>query len=393
MSYRFDTSLVSGAYVFGDTGLGVKASSIPSSGDSGPGYAYSSLNLPADNDLEIIGEILSTTTNGKLVAYEDTSFEYTPYSDGPDSFTWRLKVDGVVVGSPVIVSIYSGSNPITVVCSTGSAVATGHAATISEAINLACNLAIAVADGIQAGVVQATVIESNNGIANAVGFNASVTSESLITCQTALALSANLQAIVSQEIIVSCNPATANAIGFQGQLVQHENIVCQVGSCDANGYTATITVGSETLIVCNEGLATAQGLQSNIVSELILNCNLGISNAIGSTCQVLNDSETVITCGSGIATSLGYSATVISGNITLTDADLSAIADKVYAKLISEQFAENLIVALLNASHANPIHANSVEGAWPSALDNANATWLHSFTSKLLTVPKFLGLK
>lgn len=106
MSIRVDSSpLIAGAVVVGDLGHGALAELIPSAGEAGPGYAYSSLEFPADNGKEIRGLITSWPTNGTLSAYEDTSFTYDGTSD---TFAWQLYVDGVAVGTPQTVTLTVG---------------------------------------------------------------------------------------------------------------------------------------------------------------------------------------------------------------------------------------------------------------------------------------------
>lgn len=110
MSVRVDSSSwITGAIVVGAPGLGVKAELIPSSGENGAGYAYASLDFPADNGKEVCGRITAWPTNGSLTAYEDTSFEYVGASD---SFSFQLYADGVSVGSPQTVSINIGTQPV-----------------------------------------------------------------------------------------------------------------------------------------------------------------------------------------------------------------------------------------------------------------------------------------
>lgn len=111
MSVRVDSSSwITGAIVVGDPGLGVKAELIPSSGENGAGYAYASLDFPADNGKEVCGRITAWPTNGTLTAFEDTGFEYTGSSD---AFAFQLYVDGVAVGSSQTVSITVGQSVVT----------------------------------------------------------------------------------------------------------------------------------------------------------------------------------------------------------------------------------------------------------------------------------------
>ena len=109
MSVRVDaTSWISGAVLIGDAGLGVFGSEVPSTGESGPGYIYNDLSLPADANKEVCGRITTWPTNGVLYAYEDSSFTYTGTTD---TFQYQLYVDGVAIGSPSTVYLNVGSDP------------------------------------------------------------------------------------------------------------------------------------------------------------------------------------------------------------------------------------------------------------------------------------------
>lgn len=103
MSLRIDTSdLYTSSIVIGNTGLGVLAETIPSSGDSGASFLYNDLSFPADNGKEISGEILSFPSSGTFFAYEDGSFEFSGAADGRYDFTYRLRKDGVISGTYVV---------------------------------------------------------------------------------------------------------------------------------------------------------------------------------------------------------------------------------------------------------------------------------------------------
>ena len=121
MSIRVDTSpLISGAVVVGDPGLGVLAEHVPSTGEHGAGFLYASLAFPDDNGKEVRGFIARWPTLGTLVAYEDSSFEYT----GPsDSFEFQMYVDGLPVGTPQTVTLVVG---VPTLSSDGSAVRYWH---------------------------------------------------------------------------------------------------------------------------------------------------------------------------------------------------------------------------------------------------------------------------
>lgn len=99
MSYRFDTPLISGAYHFGNRGLGVLGSEIASTGTNGPGYIYNDLTLPADANKEYSGFVETPPGVGTFFAFEDSSFTYS----GPTtSFVYRLREDGVDKGTQTV---------------------------------------------------------------------------------------------------------------------------------------------------------------------------------------------------------------------------------------------------------------------------------------------------
>lgn len=92
------TSLISGAIVCGDRGLGVLGSQVPSTGTHGPGYIYPSLDLPGDANKEYRGLIVTPPGAGALVAGEDSSFLLIGAPDGEYTLTFRLFEDGVDLG-------------------------------------------------------------------------------------------------------------------------------------------------------------------------------------------------------------------------------------------------------------------------------------------------------
>lgn len=120
MSLRIDTSEpISGAYVIGDTGLGVLGSEVPSTGEHGASYLYNDLSLPADAGKEIRGLIVTPPSAGTFFAYEDGSFSLVGAPDGEYTFTYRLFVDGADLGTATA-TINIGANGLY-----GSAVLSG----------------------------------------------------------------------------------------------------------------------------------------------------------------------------------------------------------------------------------------------------------------------------
>lgn len=99
MSLRIDTTeLISGAYVIGETGLGVLGSAVPSTGEHGPSFLYNDLALPDDADKEIRGLIVTPPSAGTFYAWEDGSFSLVDAPDGEYAFVYRLFVDGADMG-------------------------------------------------------------------------------------------------------------------------------------------------------------------------------------------------------------------------------------------------------------------------------------------------------
>jgi hypothetical protein len=118
MSIRVDSnSLIAGAVVVGNRGLGVLGSSVPSTGENGASFLYNDLVLPADNNVEVRGLIATPPSAGSFVAYEDGSFDFVGAPDGVYSFSYRLFADGVdrgVVASSLTVGVVSTVSGVTV---------------------------------------------------------------------------------------------------------------------------------------------------------------------------------------------------------------------------------------------------------------------------------------
>lgn len=106
MSVRVDTaSLIPGAIVVGNRGLGVTGATIRANtaiGTNGSGYLYNDWDDSEDDNKEFRGEIISFPSDGTLTANEDGSFSLVDAVDGSYSFTYRLYVDGVDLGTAVV---------------------------------------------------------------------------------------------------------------------------------------------------------------------------------------------------------------------------------------------------------------------------------------------------
>ena len=98
MSYKYGSAMVPGAYHYGGGGLGVLGSAVPSTGEHGASYLYNDLTLPADNNVEVRGLIVTPPAAGTWFAWEDGSFSLTGAADGAYTFVYRLYADGVDMG-------------------------------------------------------------------------------------------------------------------------------------------------------------------------------------------------------------------------------------------------------------------------------------------------------
>lgn len=97
-----------GKRILGTPWVGVLGSSVPSSGDNGPGIAYNDLTLPADANKAIRVSIVAWPSAGTLFVFEDTSFVFSGAPDGIYSFQYQLIVDGSDVGPVTTVTLQVG---------------------------------------------------------------------------------------------------------------------------------------------------------------------------------------------------------------------------------------------------------------------------------------------
>lgn len=146
MSVRVDTtSLIAGAVVVGDRGLGVTGAVIratTATGTHGPGILYDDWDSAADDTKEFRALVVTPPASGTLYVWEDGSFTLTGAADGTYTLTYRLYVDGVDLGTAVeTITIGAGGGDTALVV---SAATHGHAAeTASLSTELALNVAAA----------------------------------------------------------------------------------------------------------------------------------------------------------------------------------------------------------------------------------------------------------
>jgi len=115
MSVRVDTaSLIAGAVVVGDRGLGVTGAIIRTNtaiGTNGSGYLYNDWDDSDDDNKEFRGEIITAIPAG-FFANEDGSFSLTGAADGTYTFDYRLYVDGIDLGVATV-SMTIGNQTLT----------------------------------------------------------------------------------------------------------------------------------------------------------------------------------------------------------------------------------------------------------------------------------------
>ena len=138
MTCRVDSTLIAGACVVGDRGLGVLGSVVRSTtatGEHGPGYLYNDWQA-GDDAKEFRGLIITPPASGALFAYEDGSFNFTAPADGSYNFNYRLFVDGVDLGTAVAsFTVGAGSGITAAVAATGSIIHTGTAAVAASIVD------------------------------------------------------------------------------------------------------------------------------------------------------------------------------------------------------------------------------------------------------------------
>jgi len=207
------------AGILGTPYVGTLAELIPSTGEYGPGYAYDSLELPADNGKEIRGLITTWPTLGTLTAFEDTSFEYDGASD---TFAFQLYVDGVAVGTPQTVTITIGG--ATVSPTTGSAFASGYAPTVAQG--------------------SALVLSPAAGRAEVTGYAPAVTAPNALAPSAGQALATGHAPALSQPATLSPASGRAGATGYAPVLALPRTASPTAGQALATGHTPTITQGA-----------------------------------------------------------------------------------------------------------------------------------------------------
>ena len=129
MSIRVDTtSLIPGAIVCGNRGLGVLGSTIladTATGDHGAGFLYNDVDS-GDEGKEFRGLIVTPPSYGTFFAYEDGSFSLVA-PDGSYTFVYRIYVDGVDLGTETVSITIGATSTASLAVTTDASVFAGGA--------------------------------------------------------------------------------------------------------------------------------------------------------------------------------------------------------------------------------------------------------------------------
>ena len=144
---------------YGNVGLGVTGAVIratTSTGQYGPGYLYGDLTA-ADDAKEIQGLIVTPPSTGAFFAFEDGSFNWTGMTNGTDSFTYRLRENGVDRGTAPATRNVGAAAATVSVAAIGLVTGIVSAAAVVAGAPTAATVAVA-ATGIVLGIVSATAV-------------------------------------------------------------------------------------------------------------------------------------------------------------------------------------------------------------------------------------------
>lgn len=115
-THRSGLPLVPGYHHSGDRGLGVLATTVPSTGEHGPGIPFPSLTFPADNTAEVFFSILTVPPALTVFTVDEQGRVQAEGPPGTHVGTFALWVDGVSRGTSTYTigigpsGVLSGSN-------------------------------------------------------------------------------------------------------------------------------------------------------------------------------------------------------------------------------------------------------------------------------------------
>ncbi len=238
MSVRVDSSsLITGAVVVGDPGLGVLAEQVPSTGEHGAGYLFPSLEFPADAGKEVRGLITTWPTLGTLTAFEDSSFEY----DGPtDTFAFQMYVDGVAVGTPQTVTVTVGAAAD--ITGTLAAQESGaDTAAITGAVLVSGAMSV-TESGADAAIIVGGNILAGYMVAQESGSDTAAASGAVVVSGAMAASEAGADGFAASGIIGS-----SDIIGNVAALESGADSIVVSGVVIVSGSMAAVEVGSDTM--------------------------------------------------------------------------------------------------------------------------------------------------
>lgn len=193
-----------------------------------------------------------------------------------------------------------------------------------------------------------------------------------INCGAASASAVGRLATVSTGPVVACGTAVANAAGRAANVSQATAIAASVAAASASGNTASVSAGGS--IPCSRASASATGRLAGVSAAVNVSAALAVAAASGKTAGVAQYTAVQATRASASATGklASISAPIVipaavaaavasgkiatigsgSGGLTLTQADIDAIADAVWAKVIEGALTAEQIQRILLAVNA-----------------------------------------
>ena len=260
MSQRYDGPLISGALVYGNSGLGVPGSAVPSTGEYGgpPMYPYIA---PGDLTKEVRWVITSAPSGlTSFFAYEDGSFTATG-PDGTYTIGWDYLTNNAYQAS------YTTNFTI------GAAVALTAASVQMQSGNGAVNVSLPFTG-------TATATQQNNGnIAISIPFNGSSIAQAIASAS--LSLNGSMSGVSGQT--QSEVGAMSISVTLAGNTLQQ--------AYNAAGLTNT-PAGSIALVGATTESQSANGLLS--IGDNFAGATITITNATGTLSQIIQLQGTII---------------------------------------------------------------------------------------------------
>lgn len=157
--------------------------------------------------------------------------------------------------------------------------------------------------------------------------------------------------------VIQAGVGSGAATGHESALTQPFTLLANMASAGAVGYQAQFA--TEGVVAAWLGVAASNGVQATIRLDSVIGCATGVAQGSGLISDIALAGNYQLSCGLGQASAMGRSATFTApGSLSLTQADIDAIAAAV--------------VAALNGT---TIPVDAVTGAWPTAIENADAVW------------------